>query len=71
MRLLSSFVVVAPLEVFFAFIPDPAVINWKEYIKILQFLSGLRNAKSISKMLYGTHDVAIELAVQQQVLNAG
>ena len=71
MRLLSSFVVVAPLEVFFAFIADPAVMNWWEYIKMLQFLSGLRNVKSISKMLYGTHDVAIELAVQQQVLNAG
>ena len=47
------------------------MINWQKYIKILQFLSGLRNAKSISKMLYGAHDVAIELAVQQQVLNAG
>ena len=38
---------------------------------MLQFLSGLRNTKYISKKLYGTHDVAIELAVQQQVLNAG
>ena len=46
-------------------------MNWREYIKMLQFLSGLRNVKSISKMLYGTHDVAIELGVQQQVLNAG
>jgi hypothetical protein len=34
-------------------------------------LSGLRNTKYISKKLYGTHDVAIELGVQQQVLNAG
>ena len=46
-------------------------MNWREYIKMLHFLSGLRNAKSISKKLYGTHDVSIDLAVQQQVLNAG
>lgn len=71
MRLLSSFVVVALLDVFVVFISEPAVMNWREYIKMLQFLSGLRNTKSILKMLYGTHDVAIELAVQQQVLNAG
>ena len=30
---------------------------------MLQFLSGLRNTKYISKKLYGTHDVAIELGV--------
>ena len=46
-------------------------MNWREYIKMLQFLSGLRNTKYISKKLYGTHDVAIELGMQQQVLNAG
>jgi hypothetical protein len=52
MRLLSSFVVVAPLEVFFAFIAYPAVMNWREYIKRVQFLSGLRNAKSIQEALW-------------------
>ena len=71
MRLLSSFVVVALLDVFVVFISEPAVMNWREYIKMLQFLSGLRNAKSISKKLYGKHDVAIDLVVPQQVMNAG
>jgi hypothetical protein len=46
-------------------------MNWREYIKMLQFLSGLRNAKSISKKLYGKQDVAIDLVVPQQVMNAG